>query len=60
MTEHDDRPKPVQSWAVTVAVNGEDILTIGSTHLSGIENIDDYADAVRTCAKHLLSFIGEE
>lgn len=34
----------VQSWAVTVSVNGEDVLTISSSHLSGIENIADYAD----------------
>ncbi len=49
----------VQGWAVTVNVNGNPILTIGHNDLSGIENIDDYADIVRNCARHLLSFIGE-
>ena len=50
--------KPVHGWAVTVEVNGETILTIGHNHLSGIENIEDYADTVRSCAQHLLSFMG--
>ena len=49
---------PIQGWAVTVEVNGENILTIGHNHLAGIENIDDYADVVRNCGQHLLSFIG--
>lgn len=46
-------------WAVTVFVDGKDILTIESGFLSGIENIDDYADEVRNCAEHLLAFIGK-
>lgn len=46
-------------WEVSVAVNGENILTIGSTHLCGIENITDYHDQIRSCAEHLLAFIGE-
>lgn len=50
--------KPVQGWAVTVNVNGEDVLTISHNHLAGVENIDDYADVVRECGRHLLSFIG--
>lgn len=51
---------PVQGWAVNVHVNGIQILNIESECLSGIPNIDDYADTVRNCAKHLLSFIGDE
>jgi hypothetical protein len=50
-------PGTVQSWAVTVSVNGDQILTIGHNHLSGIENIDDYKEAVENCARHLFSFI---
>lgn len=50
--------KPVQSWAVTVTINGDEVLTISNSHLSGIENIADYADAVRNCGEHLLAFIG--
>jgi hypothetical protein len=48
-----------KTWEVEIRVNGETILTLGSSHLSGIENIDDYANDVRNCAQHLLSFIGE-
>ena len=50
---------PVQGWEVSVNVNGENILTIGHNHLSGIDDIDKYADVVRNCARHLLSFIGD-
>lgn len=49
-----------ETWEVTVSVNGESILTIGSSHLSGVDNIDDYADRIRDCALHLRSFIGDE
>jgi hypothetical protein len=48
-----------EHWAVDVRVNGEKILTIESNHLSSSSDIMDYSDAVRTCAYHLLSFIGE-
>ena len=46
-------------WAVSVAVNGETILTIESNCLSGIEDIGPHEDTIRTCANHLLSFIGD-
>lgn len=49
----------VEHWGVDVRVNGQGVLTIESNSMSGIENIQDHADAVRTCAMHLLSFIGE-
>lgn len=52
--------KQVQGWEVSVSINGDEVLTIGHNHLSGIENIMDYADTVRGCAQHLLSFIGPE
>ncbi len=52
--------EPVRTWEVEVRVNGTDILTIGSNHMCGINNIDDYADTVRMVAEHLLSFIGSD
>lgn len=45
-------------WEVVVRLSGQSVLTIGHNHLSGASNIDDYADAVRRCGNHLLSFIG--
>ena len=48
-----------KTWEVEIRVNGDTVLTLGSSHLSGIENIDDYVDDVRNCAQHLLSFIGD-
>lgn len=45
-----------KTWEVEVRVNGETILTIGSNHLSGVEDPD--ADIIRTCAEHLLGFVG--
>lgn len=50
--------RPVQGWEVEVRINGTTALTIGHNHLSGMENIDEFADEVETCARHLLSFIG--
>lgn len=47
-----------QHWAVSVSADGTEILTIESNCLSGVENIADYADTVRTCADHLHAFIG--
>jgi hypothetical protein len=47
-----------QHWGVSVYANGERILSIESNSLGGIENIEDFADTVRECAHHLLSFIG--
>lgn len=49
----------MEHWGVDVRVNGQGVLTIESNSMSGVENIQDHADAVRTCAMHLLSFIGE-
>lgn len=51
-------------WSVSVEFNGENILTIGqskySGDLSGIPNIEDYADVVRAASTHLASFIGPD
>jgi hypothetical protein len=52
--------KIVQHWGVDVRINGECVLTIEKDSLSGIENISDYADIVRMCAEHLLTFIGKD
>jgi len=46
-------------WGVNVEINGERVLSIESNSLSGIENIEEFADTIRTCALHLLAFIGE-
>jgi hypothetical protein len=46
-------------WEVTVRVDGENVLTIGSHgYLTGYAEIDRYGDAVRAAAEHLKSFIG--
>ncbi|WP_186019693.1 hypothetical protein [Burkholderia gladioli] len=50
----------VQSWAVTVEVNGMTILTISDSHVGGIDSIGDFGDVVRSCAQHLTSFIGKD
>ncbi|WP_345815336.1 DUF551 domain-containing protein [Paraburkholderia sp. PREW-6R] len=52
-------PKDIHGWSVTVNVNAQDILMIGHNSLSGIDNIEDFAQVVRDCAEHLLSFIGK-
>lgn len=58
MSDDADFAQPIQTWEVELRVNGVDILTIGSSHLAGIHNINDYADTVRMAAQHLLAFIG--
>lgn len=46
-------------WEVSVRVDGEDMLTIGSHgYLAGYSEIDRYGDAIRAAAEHLASFIG--
>jgi hypothetical protein len=55
----DEQIKPRDGWAVHVEVDGERILSIESECLSGVPDIDRYADTVRNCAQHLLSFIGD-
>jgi len=52
--------KEVKHWAVEIRVNGDEILTLESNCLSGIENIADYRDVVVNCAEHLLAFIGKD
>lgn len=53
------RPESTSRYkAVTVEINGEKILTIEDRCLSGIENIDEYADEVRWAGEQLLAFIG--
>ncbi|WP_321814615.1 MULTISPECIES: hypothetical protein [unclassified Paraburkholderia] len=59
-TEQRPDPSDIQGWAVTVNVNTVDILTIGHNSLSGIDNISDFAEVVRNCAKHLMGFIGDD
>lgn len=47
------------SWEVEVRIDGEQVLTIGSSgYLSGDPDIQKHADIVRECANHLSSFIG--
>ena len=40
-------------------VNGENVLYISHNELSGVDNIEDYADEIRIAAENLLSFIGK-
>jgi len=48
----------IRHWAITVAVDGNDIVTIESNSLSGIKNVTDYREEIITAAEHLLAFIG--
>jgi hypothetical protein len=48
------------TWAVTVERDGEPIVTIASNHLSGRELTPDDEETIRTAARSLLSFVGEE
>lgn len=52
-------PSPDAHWAVSVAIDGTQIVCIESNCLSGVEGVDRYAETIRTCAQHLLAFIGD-
>jgi hypothetical protein len=53
-----DVARIVRHWRVTVAVEGEEILTIESECLSGIENVTDFRKEIIEAAENLLAFIG--
>lgn len=48
-----------QHIAVEVRVDGEGILTLETSCLAGVPDIDQYDEELRWCAHHLLSFIGD-
>ena len=51
----------IDHWGVDVRINGEDILTIESNCLFGKSDLSDSElKVIRTAAKHLLAFAGEE
>jgi hypothetical protein len=48
-----------QFWAVTVSRNGEDVVTIASTHLSGLAKLsDEDKRVIRLAADRLFSLVG--
>ena len=51
--------KGIQSWEVSVAVNGENVITIGHNHLAGVEMTPELETAIEMAAHHLLSFLGK-
>ncbi len=48
------------SWSVEVRVDGEIILVLSDSVISGVPNSQDYAREIRTAAENLLAFIGPE
>lgn len=50
--------RDIQSWEVSVAVNGDNVLTIGHNHLAGVEMTPELETAIEMAAHHLLSFLG--
>jgi hypothetical protein len=49
----------MKHWEVNISVDGNEILTISSQHLSGIDNVSDYDAEIKVAAESLLGFIGE-
>ena len=47
-------------WSVTVSVDGDEVVTIESNSLSGVENVSDYREQIVAAADHLIAFIGRE
>jgi hypothetical protein len=49
-----------ETWAVAVEAEGQMVLSIGSDHVAGLdsETLEQFAPTIRSCAQHLLGFIG--
>lgn len=47
-------------WAVTVRVDGEEVLTIESECYGGVGNVTNYREEIVTAADHLVAFVGRE
>lgn len=47
-----------EHWAVTVSRNGQEILTIESNCVSGLDLTYEDEGVIRNAAEHLLSFVG--
>jgi hypothetical protein len=52
--------KKRDTWAVTVERNGESVVTVASNMLGGRDLIEGDADTIRTAARSLLGFVGDE
>ncbi|MDF3837137.1 hypothetical protein P3W85_29900 [Cupriavidus basilensis] len=65
-TNHSRMPVPdipdgcemTRNWSVTVAAEGQDVLTLSSNGYSGLRDLDPWESTIRGCAQHLLAFIG--
>lgn len=49
-----------ETWSVTVEAEGQMVLSIGCDHVAGLdgETLEQFAPTIRSCAQHLLGFIG--
>lgn len=49
-----------ETWSVTVEAEGQCVLCISEQHVAGLdgERLEQFAPTIRSCAQHLLGFIG--
>ena len=48
-----------ETWSVTVEAEGQQILCISHEHVAGLDaGLDQFKETIRSCAMHLLGFIG--
>lgn len=49
-----------ETWAVTVEAEGQRVLSISDEHVAGLdgERLNQFVPTIRSCAQHLLGFIG--
>ena len=53
--------KKCKHWAVTVSMNGEELVTIETNSLSGKPDFtDEEAQVIRDAARHLEAFMGDQ
>ncbi len=49
-----------ETWTVTVEAEGQMVLSIGDDHVASLDSeaLEQFAPTIRSCAQHLLGFIG--
>jgi len=50
-----------KSWEVFVSVEGDEVISIGSSgYLAGVSSPDQFREQIIAAAEHLIAFIGRE
>ena len=48
----------MRKWAVSISLEGKDILFISDNEISGVDNVEEYRNEILDCVQNVMSFIG--